>query len=237
MRLKTLDQNGNVLLVILIAIALFALLTVTLSDSFDGEDTLDEDRARVRVAHILEQETIIRNAYKMLRVANDCSVSEINFSYTADPTYNTNAPASGKCSLYHANGGALDPIEPLEDTQNTLDNAYEEFWIETSGLEVDGLGTTDSGTASCPGCDLAILLYNVDDTVCERLNLGTTGFTTIYTLAGGEEIDPRAYDGTFSNDNLIDAADDAELVEQRSFCVQEGGGDTRNVYVSILEVR
>ncbi|GEM_PF-3743522 len=230
-------SNGNVLLIILVAIALFGLLTIALSDSFDGDANLDEDRARVRVAHILEQETIIRNAYKMLRFANDCSITEVNFAYDADPTYNTNAPTSNRCSLYHKNGGGLDKIAPMEDTQDTLDNAYEEWWIETSGLEIDGLGLTDSGTATCPGCELSILLYNVDDTVCQRLNLGTTGTKTIYTLAGAEEIIPHAFDGTFSNDNLIDATDDAELVEQRSFCVKEAGGDLRNVYVAVLEVR
>lgn len=231
------QEKGNVLLVILIAVMLFGLLTVTLSSSFEGDDNLDEDRARVRVSHILEQETIIRNAYKMLRIANGCEVAEINFDYDADPTYNTNAPTNNKCSMYDENGGGLDKIKPMEDTQDTLDNGYEINWIETSGLEVDGVGTTSSADATCPGCDLAILLYNVDNAVCQRLNLGTIGTKTIYDLAGSEVIDPRAFDGTFSNDNLIDATDHADLVGQRSFCVKEAGGTLRNIYVSILEVR
>ena len=231
------NNKGNVLFIILIGILLSALLAETISSFMSTTREPDVDRAKALVAHIDEQETLIRNAYNMLRMANDCDVTEINFTLTETASYNSNAPASGRCDMYGAKGGAIRPMSPAKEAQMTLDNAYEEFWLENAGIEIDGLGTTDSADTDCAGCELTLVLYNLTDEVCRQINMNRVGVRTIYEMEGTDEIVQQAFDVTFANNTLIDAADSATLVGQRAFCIKEAGGGERNIYISVLEVR
>jgi len=230
-------NRGNVLFIILVGILLSALVAETVRNLLTSERNVDGDRARILTAHIDEQETMIRSAYNMLRFANQCDVEEINFSLTADVAYNPNAPVSGRCSMYHEKGGALSALQPDSEAQKPLDNAYETTWIENAGIEIAGLGTTNSADVNCSGCDLALLLYNVTDEVCREVNMNRMGSLKIYDMESGGEITQRDFDGTFVNNTLLDAADDPSLEEQRAFCIKETGGSGRNIYLSVLEVR
>tara|TARA_B100000686_G_C16803614_1_gene988128 strand:+ start:4293 stop:5048 length:756 start_codon:yes stop_codon:yes gene_type:complete len=232
------NANGNVLLIILAGILLSALLAETVMSFLDDSREVTEDRARVLVTQLDDEETEIKNAYNMLRFANNCSVEEINFSPIADAAYNTNSPESGRCSIYHENGGGISQVKIPVEARKNLTAAYEEFWQEHAGIQVVDLGNDTSTSPPCDGCEISLVLYNLTDDVCRQMNFNRTGVRTIYGTESGAEFADADFDGTFSaRDQWLGSGDDPALPGQRAFCLKESGGAQRNIYVSILEVR
>lgn len=107
---------GNVLFLILIAVALFAALAyaVTQSSRSSG-DGVSKDKVRIAAATLLQYSTMMEQVVSRLQVINHCSDLEIDFylAGVTDVDYQ-HAVENNACKIFHADGGAL-PYQTIPD--------------------------------------------------------------------------------------------------------------------------
>lgn len=110
-------QYGNALLLILIAVALFAALSYAITSSSRGGDNIDKEQANLIASQLLQQGASYRNAAQRMMLINGCGESEIGFEntdYPRQPTANPRMP-DDSCNMFHADGGGLTPYTPNTD--------------------------------------------------------------------------------------------------------------------------
>lgn len=181
-------QNGNVLFLILIAVALFAALSyVVTQSSRTGSGDAARDKARLSASNILNQVTGVQTAVSRL-VLGKCAPELLNFASPYDSiNINPNAPPDGHCDVFLNNGGGAVPQQAPEGSVTPDPNYY---FVGSSALH--GIGST----CSTPNCgDLVMTLYGVNDLVCEQLNIMNGIKVQAATLTDTQQACP--YKGTF----------------------------------------
>lgn len=176
-------QTGNILILLLIAIALLAGLSMMVMRSgvLDA-DAVAPEQAKITAAQVMERARNVEQAVKNL-LANGCSEQTLNFENPIVAGYaNGNAPADDSCDVFKpAGGGLLWPDIPAQ--ASTSGN-----WLIIADNAVGGLTQTDDGTCSSAGCiDPMIMLPNVPEAVCQQINIlagVTTGLTAPPVDAG-----------------------------------------------------
>lgn len=111
-------QAGNVLFLILIAVALFAALSYAVTSSTgSGRGNTDGEKAILSASGLMSYTSSLRSAIERLKTINNCSPSQLSFEhppfnetniYTQYP--NASAPANKSCHVFHPNGGGVAPI-------------------------------------------------------------------------------------------------------------------------------
>ncbi len=186
------NQNGNVLVILLIAIILFAALSFAVSGMMRGNTTsIKAENESIVAAEILNYARSVREAVSFLRITNQCEDTEISFErspFDGSDAFlvNAGAPADFSCHVFHPNGGGITPIVPAPEVSL-------QDYIYTGGFAV-----TDLGTSTTP--NLSMVLPNISLSLCEilnkRLGLGApqqddffsmafTNFTGTYALVDG----------------------------------------------------
>lgn len=167
-------ESGNVLFLILIAVALFAALSyaVTQSSRSGGGDASSE-RSLVNSAQITQYPASVRTSIVRMMVSNGTGVEAMNFDPPADfATACTAAPAP--CVFHPEGGGATASAAPSEVMASGLQGE----WIFSSSFQIENIGTT---TANNNGNDLIAFLVGISPSVCKRINaslgIGTTDDT------------------------------------------------------------
>ncbi len=102
-------QRGNVLFLILIAVALFAALSFAISSSLRSGDTnASVEQRSAAAAQILQYVTGLRSAVQRL-VLNGCAENQLSFEpppFSGSGAYfNPNSPTNFSCHVFHNNGG------------------------------------------------------------------------------------------------------------------------------------
>ena len=170
---------GNVLFLILIAVALFAALSYAVSSSFrGGETTISQEQARVKAGELLRDMESIRNGYSFLWSQKGCSIDEISFikngkdiEAPVSSDFDAASPKSDEsCDIFHPNGAGIAYPQNLDEFQNaTAAGIYLgklEFYF--SGHEPAGAyGFENLGTASD---DHMVILRGVLPEVCQNVN-------------------------------------------------------------------
>lgn len=199
------DQRGNVLVIILIAIALLAALSMAImrSDVTDA-DSVSPEQGKVMASQIMAQARAAENAVKTL-IAKGCSEQTINFENTVVAGYtNADAPADETCDVFKRAGAGL--AWPLPPT-NANDGSD---WRFLAGNAVDAVTTTDDGTCASGCIDLLAVLPNLSLNVCKQLNAiaGVTAASDAPPIDtgdfdGGTKI--AGFDGAAAGEGLNDA--------------------------------
>ncbi len=102
--------RGNVLFIILIAVALFAALSYAVSNSFrGGSETIIDEQARVAAGDVLRHMESIKSGYKYLVDIQGCSIDEVSDAYPATAPYD--------CDLFHPQGAGIRYPERLAQYQ------------------------------------------------------------------------------------------------------------------------
>jgi len=105
------SEHGNVLFLILIAVALFAALSYAVTSSNRaGSGSTERERLKLTINEMQNHVTAIRTASTRL-IASGCAISEISFERSpfdgSDTDYvNPNSPANFSCHIFHPNGGS-----------------------------------------------------------------------------------------------------------------------------------
>lgn len=166
-------ERGNVLFLILIAVALFAALSyaVTQSSRSGGSDASTETAA-VNSASLTQYPTGIRTAMLRMSIAG-IAVSNIEFNEPADfgdCTTPSGGPTAGQCIFHPNGGGAVHQLAPssASDTGAALP------WYFNDNYAITDVGTTAD--------DFVAFLPGITEGLCQELNRRYS-ISTIPTIA------------------------------------------------------
>lgn len=180
-------QRGNVLVMLLVAIALIAALTAALtrSDVFDT-DSIAPEQAKILGSRVLAQARALEQATKTL-IDRGCSEQQLSFENAVIAGYaNADAPADDSCDIFEPEGAGLSfPAE----VANANDGSA---WRLMAGNAVGGLTQTDDGTCASGCIDLMAVLPNVTLAVCKQLN----ALAGVTVATASPPIDLANFDGT-----------------------------------------
>ncbi len=105
------QASGNVLFLILIAVALFAALSYAVTQSSrSGSGGIERDKAKLYAAQFVQYGTAIEQAIGRMRVINRTPeygidlASSVTWSSSANATCTTNV-----CKVFHVEGGGISP--------------------------------------------------------------------------------------------------------------------------------
>ncbi|MAQ71905.1 MAG: hypothetical protein CL565_06895 [Alphaproteobacteria bacterium] len=211
---KPAQEQGNVLFLILIAVALFAALSYAVSSSQSDGQNADQEKSTIAASTLVQEITLIKNTIQRMKILNNCTDEDITFVYdndldgdldSDDKYWNLNLPST-ECYLFHPDGGNL--RFPIVD-----DNIGTGSEIIFTGFNwVDNVGT--------PASDLIAITTNITRAACDQINreLGaptTNGepveegsnvesstFFGAYIQATGIDGMDGAYDGCFNGTNF-----------------------------------
>ena len=175
------SQSGNVLFLILIAVALFAALSYAVtSSSRNGEGSASKETAKANASALLSHLSALRFSINRLRVTNGCREDQLNFANsiyknghgTLKMTANTNAPTSGACDVYSPSAGNITPFVVAQTSKGPpLANLAENLpgHANIGITQLRGIGTDGSaGTATAN--DLFIYFESINKQTCTTLN-------------------------------------------------------------------
>jgi len=139
-------QGGNVLFLILIAVALFAALSyaVSLSMRSSGGNS-NAEQIDLLASQISQYGAGLTNTMTRMRLTNGCSDNEFSFfhdSFDEDYT-NPTSPFDNSCTVFHPNGGGvvaqMPPVGGVPAGAST-----NQYWY-ASCMEVDAVGISAAG--------------------------------------------------------------------------------------------
>lgn len=184
-------ENGNAMVYVLIAIALFGFLTVALSrqnNQSDGQDLTDE------IVSLFTNELInyTSSAQQVLdmMIMSGSDVSDLVFLTPGDAGFETGSHAH---KVFHPAGGALK--HEANYTADASNGGSNDWWFQDN-LNVEWTDTT--------AADVIITANDIKQSICENINRKITGNTTIPALTGDTEdiFDPDNYTaGAFNSTN------------------------------------
>lgn len=232
-------EKGNVLFLILIAVALFAALSyaVTQSSRSGGGDANKETNL-ISSAQITQYPASVRTSIIRMIVSDNTAIADLEFNSPSDfGDCTTNA----QC-VFHPSGGnatyATAPPDVMADGQQGE-------WTFNGDFEIVNVGLTTSG--SVEGQEVIAFLPGIKQAICSKINdelgLGTTIPNTTGSIAGvdpGTEGYMRIMDDAVglasTNDITIGTGGDQVLsgtFDGQAFgCFQNNGGEY--VYFHVL---
>lgn len=227
-------QSGNVLFLILIAVALFAALSyaVTSSSRSGNSTSISKDKARANAAQILQFTTNVKNTLMRLKLSQGCKDTTFDFSNSAykrwnDLTLNSanpNAPAS--CKLFDPAGGNVAAVIPSSSALDFVGasatmnvNArpgHAHFRIaQITGVGTDGSAGTESANdiyfiVNWPNRDTCLALNNLLQVI------NPSGEPPLPTISGpGAEY----IDGSLASSRIFSGP---EINGNPAFCFKDG---------------
>lgn len=159
---KRRSESGNVLFLILIAVALFAALSyaVTQSTRSGGGDASSETNL-VNSSQITQYPASLKTAITRMNVSNSIAVDELLFD---DPSLFSALSATEQTqAVFHPLGGGA---TYQQAPKNVMNGAASPVWIFNSTNEVKNIGT-DAGTASR---DIVAFLPDIKKAICDKIN-------------------------------------------------------------------
>jgi len=169
------NQNGNILVYILIAVALLGALTFAISRSSSQTDTvgeLTEGQAKIMAGEIIAYAASASNALTQMQQTG-ATLAMINYMRPSDVNFNT-APTIYK--LYHPDGGGLS-LKPLPARANADDGLG-----LASGYYVGRFNSFEWTPTTAQ--DVIFAAFEIKEAVCRELNKRVAGISTIPTATG-----------------------------------------------------
>lgn len=174
-------QSGNVLLLILIAVALFAALAVAVTQSNRGSGAnISGEAAKLYASRIMNYGVALQTAVMKL-TASGCSVEQLSFERYpfdgSDTNYvNPNSPANFHCHVFHPNGGAVAYQTPdAKFLKGSPLTKFKGVYTITGRDCISGIGT-GGGYDQCwnngvnTDTELLLTLVDVPDELCLAIN-------------------------------------------------------------------
>lgn len=189
------EEGGNILFLILLAVVLFAALSYAVTSSLRGGGSdASKESAQVQAATIIQYAAQLEQSIQRLRLIKNCADTQISFQYdqngdgvinASDTNYkNDLAPSDYRCHLFHPNGAGVAQIVPPAAFANS------QLFLFTAGDFVRNIGTSCSAV-NCT--ELVIQLNEIRDDLCQAINKKVTGTITI----------PTEEDGSISNNHSV----------------------------------
>lgn len=225
------SQSGNILFLILIAVALFAALSYAVTSSSRSGGSNLREKAQVSSASIINFATSMKAATDRLRLSNGCTDTTISFEnpvVTTNFNY-VNASASQKCFVFHPEGGGLS--WPADSLVNGLPKSM----IIAGSNQVKDVGTNCPTSPYSPCNELVLLLIDLSKEKCMEINaklgIEQSGQDTpeIPDINAGS-----GFTGTYGNTArwFGNVSTDSSLAGQMSGCFRETTTQSYAAYTS-----
>lgn len=228
-------ERGNVLFLILIAVALFAALSyaVTQSSRSGGGDAGNETNL-ISSAQITQYPSSIRTSIIRMMVSSNIDAASLQFNAPSDfATCTTTA----RCVFHPAGGGATYAPAP----EDVVTGASPQPWVFNGQNEVYLVGTSaGSDNETSTTVEIMAILPNVETSICNRINTelgigaaavpdtGINVSSNFGTGTGGTWVTALAQGGT---GGTIGEGGAAALNGQAFGCFSQGGV---NYYYHVL---
>lgn len=169
-------QQGNVLFLILMAVALFAMITFVVSQSSRDSNTVPKERARIMSSQITTFATQVEQTVMRARTAMRIPEYGIDFSDGGAPSQSlANATCNTQdCRIFTENGG---PIGSVRLERVFIDNDYRvanpgygnDQTQETyfSIIEIRNVGSSQP--------EVVMRIPGINQSVCEQINVSLWG--------------------------------------------------------------
>ena len=246
------NQNGNVLLIIFAAVALFAALSYAVTQTTRGGTDLSKEKLKLTASYLIEWHMNAKAAYDKLRLIRGYSIDSL---YLNSPGHGWTQPCNifvdRECILFDHILVNWPPGDPLRGPLHAISLPAEEYLTTDAGggyAYANPWGATVpflvriEGVGSSSMAELVLNTEVIRHDVCQEFNkqLGfsntfplDTHNTTRYEFSSGSAIPEPA---TGANSNIGDEV--AELAGKTLFCVRHGnfGGDLSKI-INVLEAR
>ncbi len=155
----TKNNSGNVLFLILIAVALFAALSYAVTSSTrSGGNDISQEKAKTLAAEVIQYAGLMGSAYTRLNTRG-CSDTEVSFYNNLwTNTENPNAPLDKRCHVFDQAGAGIPTAYRLSPQVTTTGTSRPYL----RSLQVQNAGTTAS--------DAIFVLAQIEPKVCEEIN-------------------------------------------------------------------
>lgn len=244
---KRKSEKGNVLFLILIAVALFAALSYVVTQSTrSGSGSTEREKNILSGAQMTQYPTALRTALIRM-VLGGTPLELVKFN---DPTA-FGSVASTNHLVFHPNGGGAG----FQDGDGTLSASGSSnlTWYFNANFQVPGIGVTE--TTGLSGNDIIAFLPGISNGICKQTNESLGLNLTSCTLAeagipeGAAALTQGDINETITDANPFNSsnAPGATLqgagggceafTRKASGCFREGAGLRRNVYFSVLMER
>lgn len=171
------NQRGNVLFLILIAVVLFAALSyaVTRSSSGGGKGISDE-KARLGASEIEQYVSLLRTEVERLMITNNCTIENLDWRndywkrYNDDPSvgilHNPQTPKAG-CAVFSDHGGSVPASVNFMAYSNKEYDATSPDWRVRGGhVTTEWVNRKDDGSDAN---DIAVIFHGLEHAVCSYL--------------------------------------------------------------------
>ncbi|WCP16310.1 hypothetical protein sphantq_04806 (plasmid) [Sphingobium sp. AntQ-1] len=149
-------QSGNVLFLILIAVALFAALAYSVTRSSSGGKSVSSEQAKTEVAALMQNLSLVEIAIQKSRVINSCGETEISFNGFPGHTYDSR----DECEIFNLSSGGITLLVISSKIQKPAAECYSTTSVFNAGFDIDKTGKAD----------LVFQINCVNDSICLAFN-------------------------------------------------------------------
>ncbi len=182
-------QRGSALIYVLLAVALFAALSYTVSRMMRGGENIGRENRALLANDVIGYARSLKTTIQSLQISNGCTDTQISFERSpfdgSDTDYtNTNAPADFSCHVFHPQGGGVGAAKPLSDI---TDRDY----VYTGTFGVSAIGSDSNA-------ELAVIVRDLPLEMCEEINqkLGLEAPQT--DISSSADFYTSTFDGSYS---------------------------------------
>lgn len=232
-------ESGNVLFLILIAVALFAALSyaVTQSSRSGGGDASSETNL-ISSAEITQYPASVRTAIIRMAVSNGADVTALEFN----PPSAFGSLSDPSVGVFHPDGGGATYTTASDDIMLQSGTNPSGTWNFSAHYEITYVGVSD-GATSFDGNDIIAFLPDVKSSICSKINdeLGISGDTThtsdLDVSAAAQQMDDAYNTATAGGATVtLGTAGGAAGLDSQPFgCVTDSAGE--HIYYHVLVER
>lgn len=232
-------ESGNVLFLILIAVALFAALSYAVTQSTrSGAGNTSSETNLINSAQLTQYPAGVRTSVVRM-IINGVAVDELRFNDPSDfGTANFDTPAERKLAVFHPNGGNATYQVPPQDVLGTVTGQGGK-WHFNGNVQIKNIGLTN-GTGGT-GNDIIAWLPDVSSGVCKRMNQELGLGEEIPSVSGidaGEYEEDMDHDYDFpDSDGPVIEGPDGEFIGQPFGCFEAADDNDRLIYYHVLVER
>lgn len=191
--MTVITEKGNVLFLILIAVALFAALSYVVTQSTRSNGgSAEREKGLLSSAQIAQYPTSLRTAITRMALS-DISIEVIRFDTPGSAGFNTYSSSS---LVFHPLGGGATSQQAPADVSVTGNSPLQ--WSYNANYQVPGIATDGLG-----GNDIIAFLPGVSNTVCTLTNERLGIFPEAQNPVACGNVIPRQSTGTAANINQM----------------------------------
>lgn len=192
-------ERGNVLFLILIAVALFAALSYAVTQSTRGGGNADSESSLIDSASLTQFGSSVAVAVMRMQISGVDETDLCFYSGSNNATYNHASCADNNNNVFHSDGGGVSYQNPTSSFNDGTE------WEFSSRVQVFGQGgTVIGGGGHNETAELLILLRGMNENICLKIN-EEIGISAIPVDSGDIEVD--RFDGDFSHSDNLDGCD------------------------------